>query len=291
MLGAFSPLSTKMTWRSKEVETVIAESQRVIRWVSVDTDIDINIFSALAAIPSAMKIANNPGDAKLKDVLPAEVYAQWQPLKAKYFGKDNDVEKHRPAFAAGELRARAIVAAGLSSEFSIWPSLERLAKQHKVKILKPEVTMHIKVDKPRQMIKSFRKSQVADIECFSHSITNLENDIEAMKLRANAWAVGDVEALRILPPADPKSDCSQILKQALYGGQLAEDIGTAEMLTRASAEAERVQKEQNEVWMRTVEDALHDQSALFAIVPIEALIDDGILLKGLTDRGYVIDAP
>jgi hypothetical protein len=36
---------------------------------------------------------------------------------------------------------------------------------------------------------------------------------------------------------------------------------------------------------------LHDQSALFAIVPIEALIDDGILLKGLTDRGYVIDAP
>jgi hypothetical protein len=81
------------------------------------------------------------------------------------------------------------------------------------------------------------------------------------------------------------------LKQALYGGQLAEDIGTAEMLTRASAEAERVQKEQNEVWMRTVEDALHDQSALFAIVPIEALIDDGILLKGLTDRGYVIDAP
>src|SRR5262245_43763382 len=156
ILGMHAPLPQKMTWRSREVETIIAESQRVVRWVNIETDVEASFFAKLSALPALMTMNNNPDGAKLADVVPAQTYEQWRVLKAKYMKREKSGEKLRPAFAALQLRDAALKTVGLSSskpEAVVWPAVERLAKKHKVKILEPELRMSIKVEKPREVIK------------------------------------------------------------------------------------------------------------------------------------------
>lgn len=291
ILGTYGPLPKKMTWRSREVESVIAESQRVVRWVQWDTDVDVGFFSGLAALPQIFTAGNSPEGATLQDVLPADTYEQWLPLKAKYIGRDKGVEKLRPAFAAMELRSEAVKAAGLSSDPPIWPAIRRLSKKHKVKVLEPTVKMEIKFDKPRAVIKKFKKTQLADVECFTESIARLEDDVDAMKARANAWARGKVDVLRKISPPDPSADCAQMLQRALLQGTLADDVGARETMDRMVAEFERVAEEQNELWLHTVENALHDHTSVLAIAPIDMLFNAQGPLQKLRERGYEVDEP
>ncbi|HTE40626.1 MAG TPA: TraB/GumN family protein, partial [Steroidobacteraceae bacterium] len=107
ILGTYGPLPKKMTWRSQEVASIISESQRVIGWVNIDTDIDVGFFAGLAALPSLINVGNNPDGAKLKEVVPPDLYAKWLPLKEKHFGRDKDIEELRPSFAALRLRYKA----------------------------------------------------------------------------------------------------------------------------------------------------------------------------------------
>jgi uncharacterized protein YbaP (TraB family) len=300
ILGTYGPLPKKMTWRSREVESIVAESQRLVRWVNIDTDIDVGFFAGLVALPYVFSAGNNPDGAKLHEVVPAEAYAQWTALKAKYIGRDNDVEKLRPAFAALELRSKAVSEAGMSNSSIIWPAVEKLAKKHKVKILEPEIDVEIKVEKPRAMIKKFRQTQLADVECFTQSLSRLEGDIDAMKARANAWATGKVDVLRKIPPPDPSSDCAQMLQQALLQGNLVDEVGARTTFDRVRAQFEQVSQDQKALWLRTVEDALRDHESVLAVVPIAMLFDaQGALaelrvkglLGALRERGYEVDEP
>jgi len=291
ILGTYGPLPKKMTWRSREVESIIAESQRVVRWVNIDTDVDIGFFAGLVALPYVFSAGNNPDGVKLKDVVPADAYAQWLILKTKYVGRDNDIEDLRPSFAALELRSKASSERGLSSEPVIWPAVERLAKKHRVKIIEPEVKMVIKIDKPRATIKKFRKTQLADVECFTHSLARLEGDLDAMKARANAWSVGKLDVLRSIPPPDPSTDCGQMLQKLLLNGQLADDLGAREMFDRVRAESERVTKQSIEVWLRTIDDTMRQHSSTLATVPIGILFGAQNPLQALRERGYEVEEP
>ena len=291
ILGTYGPLPKKMTWRSREVESIIAESQRVVRWVEIDTDVDVGFFAGLSALPLVFTAGNNPDGAKLKDVVPPEAYEQYQTLKAKYDERSNGKEKLRPAFAALELRDKASNESGLSSAPVIWPTVERLAKRHKVKILQPKVKMEIKIDNPRAMIKKFRKTQMADVECFTETITRLETDLETMKARANAWSIGKLDVLKKIPPPDAKFDCGQMLQNLFLNGNLAEEIGAKEMMDRTLKDMERVMKEQDATWLRTVEESLRDHASTFALMPISKLLDAKGPLQTLRDSGYEVDEP
>jgi hypothetical protein len=225
-------------------------------------------------------------------VVPPEAYAQYQALKAKYDERSNGKEKIRPAFAALELREKASSEIGLAtSKPVVWPTVERLAKKHKVKIMEPKVKMEIKIDHPRAMIKKFRKTQLADVECFTESVARLETDLEAMVVRANAWSIGKLDVLKKIPPPDPKSDCGQMLQNVFLNGNLAEEIGAKEMMDRTLKDMERVMKEQDATWIRTVEESLRDHTSTFAVMPINKLSDAKGPLQTLRDAGYEVEEP
>ena len=298
ILGMHSPLPSKMTWRSREVESRIAESQVVVRWVQLETDIEVGFFAKLAALPAVTAVGDNPKGVKLKDGVTPEAYEQWERLKQKYvFRRGDSLEKLRPAFAASELRSQAMTRTGLSSpkpEAVLWPVIQDLAKKHKVRILEPEVRMVIQIDKPREVIGRFRAAQLEDAECFGKSIARLEEDLVLMKTHANAWASGDLELLRRIPPPDPALDCQQLLRTLMLNGSLLEQLGTpgtADEAERARLEFERGLKAVNEVWVSTVEDALRDHSSVFALVPLGALFDANGPLRALRERGFVVDEP
>jgi hypothetical protein len=297
ILGMHGPLPTKMTWRSREVETRIAEAQVVVRWVSLETDFEVGFFSRLAAVPAVMTLGDNLKGVTLKDQVTPEAYAQWQTLKAKYIRRGSAIEKLRPAFAASALRTQAMSATGLSSpqsEAVVWPVVRLIAKKHKVEILQPEVRMSIQVDKPRAAIKSFREARLGDEECFAKSLARLEDDLVAMKTNANAWAKGDLDVLRRIPPPDPSTDCVQLVWSLLLSGSLIQETNATEigdLQGRARIEIERGLNEINELWLRTVEGALRDHSSVFALVPISALFDAHGPLAALRERGYAVVEP
>ena len=111
ILGSYGPLPRKMSWRSAELETALAESQAVIAPVSMRAS--VGALGGVTLLPSLVGLRRNPDDARLQDVVPPELYARWLPLKERYIGRDEDVEKWRPIFAAQELWEQALRKSGL----------------------------------------------------------------------------------------------------------------------------------------------------------------------------------
>ena len=119
-------------------------------------------------------------------------------------------------------------------------------------------------------------------------------DLELMKAHANAWAIGDLEVLRSIPPPDPTLHCEQLLMTLMLNGSLLKQLGTpdtADKADRARLEFERGLKAVNEVWVNTVEDALREHSTAFSLVPLGALFDANGLLRALRERGFVVVEP
>ncbi len=274
LLGTQSPVPADMSWKSDQVNQIIAQSQEVIAPASASVKSDIGFFGKLALLPSLVGARNNPEGRTLDQVLTPELYARWKVLKEKYIGRDNGVEKFRPIFAAQELYDKAIEKSGLKSSNIVWPIVVAATQQYAVKVTKPRVEM--KVESPKAMIKEFKKSPLDDLACFTRTIERLETDLDAMKQRANAWATGDLEAMRALPFTDQRAAC----EAAIMSATVVEKGGMTNLPTRVS-----------EAWLAAVDTAMAANDTTFAVLPMsEILKPDGYLAK-LAARGYSVLEP
>lgn len=272
ILGTWSPLPRGMSWRSAQAEELIAQSQEVL--TTPRPNVEIGFFHRLTLLPSLMGVRNNPDHAKLKDVLPPDLYARWLTLKERYIGRDEGVESQRPIFAARELYNKALVKSGLTLKNDAQSLVQTLAKQDKVKLT--EIKVGIEVDDPRQVIRDFKNApRDADIACLRATMDRLETDLETMKQRANAWASGDLEALRNLPYTDQTEVCiSGIASSPNLRGQFEA------AQTRIAGE-----------WAKAAEAALARNPSTFAVVPMTEFTRDGGWLAALRSKGYTIEAP
>jgi hypothetical protein len=82
-----------------------------------------------------------------------------------------------------------------------------------------------------------------------------------------------------------------MLQSLFINGNLADELGAREMMDRTIADMKRVTKEQDELWLSTVEDMLRDQQTVFSVVPIAKLFDVAGPLHTLRERGYEVDEP
>ena len=133
ILGNYSPLPKRMTWRSAELSGVLAgtaESQAVLAPVSVSAS--AGPLGGITLLPSLIGVRSNPDDKRLQEVVPADLYARWLPLKARYLGKNDGVEDWRPIFAAQELYRAALKKNDLVPYDGVWPVVEKLARKARV---------------------------------------------------------------------------------------------------------------------------------------------------------------
>lgn len=272
ILGTLQPLPKKMTWRSRSVESIIAESQEVLTNTNVEAD--IGFFRSMLLLPSMIGVKKNPDGATLKEVLPDDLYSRWLVLKEKYLGKDGGVEKYRPIFAAQELYSEAIEKSGLTYSDLVMPVVKKLAKRHDAEITTPEIL--VEIDKPRAAIKEFKKSSLDDIECFAKTLERLETDLDAMRLRANAWAVGDLAGLRALPPPDQSGAC----RDAILNSQIVQERGFQDVPERMT-----------DAWLAAAEAALEKNTSTLAVVSISMLLRPDGYADRLRAKGYAIEAP
>jgi uncharacterized protein YbaP (TraB family) len=272
ILGAQYPLPKNMTWRGRDVEQTIAESQAVI--ADATPKLELNFFHKLTLLPAVYGARKNEDGETLQQILPAELYARWLVLKAKYIGHDDGVERLRPMVAANELYDKALAKTGLARSGLIWDTVRGVAKKNHVRIVEPQA--QIPLDNPRQTISDFKSTTGnLDIDCLAATMTRLETDLNAMRDRANAWAVGDVDALRKLPAPSQQEACRAAVSSS---PRLREQLeqGIARM---------------DEAWLAAAEQSLRDNASTFAILPMDELLRSDRRLAMLQSRGCTVEPP
>jgi len=273
VLGTVSPLPKGMEWISRDVEQVLSQAREVVTGPSYQVDTDVGFFGKLALLPSLVGVRKNPGDKKLQEVVSAESYARWLVLKQRYLGRDGSVEKMRPIFAASELYQAAIKDAGLAGGI-VWPVVEHSIKANHIKLTEPKVK--VTISDPKAALKEFRSESISDQACFDKMLANLETDVARMAQRANAWAVGDIDALRTLPLGDQYQTCRNALMQA----PAAQKRGIVD----AEGQARRA-------WLSAAESAIADNPVSFAVLPMAELLESDGSVPALQAKGYVVEAP
>ncbi|HEY6894086.1 MAG TPA: TraB/GumN family protein [Rhodanobacteraceae bacterium] len=276
ILGTLTPLPKNMRWQPKDVEAAIASAQEVLDPPRVKVNADIGFFGKIALFGSLVGVRDNPDHKTLREVVPPDLYERWITLKTKYFGagRGRNIETWRPIFAAIELWNEAIRKAGMTRDDVAGDVVEAAAKRAKLEPVAP--TYKLDVDDPRGAIKEFKKGAMDDLECFSKTLDRIDSDLDAMTVRANAWATGDIAKLRTLPDSDQREACLA----AVTGTNLAKERGIVDL-------PERVEN----VWVEAATAALAKNAVTFARLPItDLLAKDGYLAK-LKVKGFVVEAP
>jgi hypothetical protein len=276
VFGTYSPLPKNMTWRSQQVENALAQSQELLSPPGTAFSVGwANSFNLLTAAPFLIGIKKNADGAHLQDVVPADVYTRWSALKARYIGNDQGIEEERPIFAADTLFDKALGASGMDKGYAIQRRIEELAKNWKIK--RTSTTLPLPMENPRQAVRDFKKTQLEDVECFTKTVDRLETDLEAMKVRANAWSSGNIDAIRKLRFPDQKQSCNAAILNSKWIGNLKDGSNLGQRI-KAS-------------WLAAAETALGNNKATFAMLPMSELLNPDGLVASLRARGYQVDEP
>jgi len=274
ILGTVSPLPAKLEWRADEVQAVIGSAQQVLGSPGWGFDADVGFFGRLTLVPSALKAARDPDGRTLREVLPPDLYARWERLKQRHIGRDGGIEKDRPLVAATQLYAAALKDVGLGRSSPVSKVVQKAAK---ARGLKPVPTrVEIKIADPRQALKEVRGTALQDLECFRRTLDVVEHGLPLLAERANAWSVGDVEALQRLAVEGQYVACVDAVANS--------DFGRRRGLTDVDAQAQRK-------WLGMASDALGRNAVTFATVPVSSLVSPGGYLEQLRARGYEVQAP
>jgi len=274
VLGVLSELPKKMQWKSDEVEAVIARSQVVIDVPGGSVTSGLGTFRTMLLIPAALRVRNNPDDQTLEQVLPAALYQRWLPLRATYLRDSKKFEKRRPVIAAAELFRRAMAKSGLERSERVYKVIEKAAKRSKVERVKP--TVNIKIDDPKALLKELAQTSLEDVACFERTLDRLDIELGAMRARANAWAIGDLELLRELPDHNQVRTC-------------IESLINAEALQARGFEG--LEQRVRDSWLEAAETALTTHAVSFAALPMRDLLGERSLLIALGERGYRVIEP
>ena len=268
LLGTLDPLPKGITWQSKEIESVLGEVKQLVP-SRPDVDVSAGPITLVRTYFQWRRVKKIPGNETLKDWLTPELYARWNALKARYKVSDNDIDKLTPLLAATRLYARALDISKLSSGDGIERSVVKLARKHNVQVTQTE----LKVKDPREVVTQFGAiPRNVQVSCLEAIVEHLEKDMETVKAQANAWALGDVAALRALPYPKEIEVCTNALETSDRMKGLIEGVDAG--------------------WNKSVDAALSGRGKpTLAVKPIYELLGENGTIEKLRARGFRIEGP
>lgn len=273
IFGAYSPLPKNIEWRSVELEQILARSQEYIAPPSASAQ--VGFFKGLTLLPHMIGLRKNPDGAQLRDLLPAQVYARWLVLKQKYLGNDEGIERERPIFAAEALFQGALRHSGLVTDRAVRARIDALVKQHGLRVTEPAVVLSM--DDPGAAMKEFKRLPMDGASCFSTTLERLETDLDSMRVRANAWAKGDLDAIQKLSYADHEEACKAAMNNSAF--------------IKGRAELQQVEERMREAWLTAAEKALATNTSSFSVLPLRHLLNPQGFVAALEAKGYRVDKP
>ncbi len=275
IMGTLAPVPAKMTWRSKDAEAVIARSGEILGNSKASASVKGGFFGTLRLVPALLRMRNNPDGVTLQQALPPELYARWSTMYRRFFGKDPDAkEKSRPLFAADELYQRSLEKSGLTAANPVWPTVEKLARQHKVRIRQRE--FEVRIDDPKGLIAEVAKiPRDKEVACLVATLDYIDRELPNIKRRATAWTVGDVATLRALPAAADRTDClNALIEQPKVAAQVTP------LKNQIDADRAGIFS-----WM------VLTYETSFTAMPVEYLLHDDELIARWRAAGYTVEEP
>ncbi|KAF1055522.1 MAG: hypothetical protein GAK43_00317 [Stenotrophomonas maltophilia] len=274
ILGTVTPIPAGVQWRSDEVRQAIASADHVLGAPGWMLDMKVGLFKGLTLLPLARSVMRDPDGRTLQQQLPAATYARWEGLKQTYLGRDRGVEKERAMIASGRLHAAFLKANGLRNGSEV---NEALKQAYKTRGLTPEDTrLKLKVDDARAALKEMQATDLNDTACFERTLDVVEYQAPILRERANAWALGDVAALRRLSMAETVRTCMDSIEDS----SMARHRGWTQLEARGKAN-----------WLGMADAALSAHASTFATVPVALLVGPANYVDALTARGYQVEAP
>ncbi len=258
ILGTLGPLPEQMTWRSHEVEAVIAQTAEILGPYSITLSVE----------------QSDPFRSKrqsLKAVLPGRDYARWIAMKARYVSGNEDTDNLLPTAAALLLQAGAYEKAGLTYSNEIWATINRLAQENGVPVRSLEVVADAYTAKKGYTL----HSPHAGVRYLEETMDRMKTNEQSARARANAWAVGDITSLRRLTRTDESDTALLAASWPFLSVQEAHDI-------MAHAQGTLVQ---------VLDNALRRNQVSFAAIPIFLLLRDHGLLADLKLNGLSVNEP
>ena len=276
VLGTQAPLPRRMHWQSERVEEILAASQELIRQPVMGFSVEAGGFlRSVFLLPRVYGARKNPDGAHLRDVLSEPLYARWMPLRERYLGSGRKAERMRPVFAAGELWEEALEDNDLVQGGIVEPVLERAVKRYGLRQTHPKWVL--KVTDAKALLAEAEHARLDDAGCLEATVEELEAGPDRLRLRANAWAAGDLAALRALPdPGRRRSAC-------------ADAVMESPLLRKRGSDG--IDERMQALWLEAAEKALAENKSTFALLPISNLLSDDGYLSELAARGYAVEAP
>lgn len=267
ILGALSPLPKGVTWRSQSVETLIGDADLVMPDTIAIAFPELGPIKTVGLLLELRKQSRNEEKAKLREVLPPDLYARYAALRAKYGKGDNTWEKLRPLAAGGQLVQEAYEDSGVRT-FGLSNEVRKIAQKKK----RPweQTRVEFRGDVKAAIREADANSAETELACFREMLDGVERDLPLLRQRADAWARGEVARLRSLPRPARQASCLAVLQGSKEFADLI-DQGRAKLVQR-------------------LDEALAKNRSTFLVADIDSLLH-GNLLKDLAAKGYRIEGP
>jgi uncharacterized protein YbaP (TraB family) len=262
IFGTVSPLPKDMTWRSKQLETILDGTDQVL----VAKPFEIGVARALWLLVTRRDLLMAGHGKKLKDLIPAELHERFAIQRAKFTKDSQKWEKFRPIIAAAFLEEDALHAVGLSTRLDLTDEVRTLSRKHHVRVEEFKIAgLHDVLDALKTM------PQETEQKCVAASLATIETGMPRLTDRAQAWATGDVQRIQSLPESAEVAACR---------AAVTVDPGAGDLLALL-----------RHTWLENMERHLHAGGVTLAVVSMDMLIQSGGFLDELRAQGYSIDAP
>jgi uncharacterized protein YbaP (TraB family) len=262
ILATVAPLPKDITWRSRELEDILAGASGVL----VSKHLEVGIIRVLWLLLTQRQVLMLPGGQRLKDVMPADVYARFAAQRAKYTKDPQKWERFRPIIATAFLQEDALSRVGLSNRLDLGGEVRSLARKHDVPV--DEIT----VAGIKDMLDTLKTVPPQTEErCVAGALATIESGLPRLVERARAWATGDVERLERLPYSSEVDDCRSALEADATAGDLVERI--------------------RRTWLASIDRRLDRGGVTVALVNMDLLLEPGGLLDLLRAQGCRVEAP
>jgi uncharacterized protein YbaP (TraB family) len=273
VLGLTSPVPKNMQWKSAEVESRLAASQVVLKLPTLEIGVKASAYRDSMLLPPRVQ-RDNPNQQTLHDVLAPEVYRHWQRLRARYLPTSRHLERMRPIVAGRELYEAALAHYGLIDDYGLEAMVYKAASRDGVTIISTSYRLLLK--DPGEAIRSLNNTSMNDQHCLDQVLDALDQDLAQATQRANAWATGDIDALRSILSLAQQDSCLSTLDRS----QFAEALGIDDI-------EGRVKKS----WIESAERELEKNVGSFAVLPMHELLATDGYMHALQSDGYSVQSP
>jgi uncharacterized protein YbaP (TraB family) len=262
ILGSISPLPKGITWRSKQVEQVLATTRRVL----VPKPLEIGIVRILWLLMTERDVIMIHGGKRLKDVLPPNLHLRFAEQRARFTGDADKWERYRPIVASAFLEQAAFHSVGLSARLDLGAAVRALAKKQDVPV------EEVKIAGVGDFLDTLKvMTPATENACVDASLVTVESGLPRLMDRARAWSTGNVERIQQLPQPAEVDACLAALDTGASKGDLIARVRQA--------------------WLAAIEKYLQSGGATLAVVNMDLLLGNGGLLESLRAQGYEVEFP